>query len=63
MVNPTALRHTARTLLSAAWFAAWRVGDGFANHDLRQDFGAEPKQIREAFDFYLQRFPVQIEVD
>jgi hypothetical protein len=32
-------------------------------YDLREDFGAEPKRVREAFDFYLERFPVQIEVD
>jgi len=32
-------------------------------YDLREDFGAEPKRVREAFDFYLERFPVPIEVD
>ncbi|MEM7409993.1 MAG: sulfotransferase [Myxococcota bacterium] len=32
-------------------------------YDLREDFGAEPKQVRAAFDFYLERFPVNLEVD
>jgi hypothetical protein len=32
-------------------------------YDLRGDFGAEPMRVREPFDFYLERFPVQIEVD
>ncbi len=32
-------------------------------YDLRADFGAEPAKVREGFDFYLERFPVRIEVD
>ena len=32
-------------------------------YDLREDFGAEPAQVRAGFDFYLERFAIQIEVD
>jgi len=31
-------------------------------YDLRGDFGVEPAQLRERFAFYLERFPVQVEV-
>ena len=31
-------------------------------YDLRADFGAEPERVREAFDFYLDRFAVKLEV-
>ncbi|NNL65094.1 MAG: sulfotransferase [Myxococcales bacterium] len=31
-------------------------------YDLRADFGAEPKAVRDAFGFYLDRFPVELEV-
>ena len=31
-------------------------------YDLREDFGAEPKRVRDAFGFYLDRFPVELEV-
>jgi hypothetical protein len=32
-------------------------------YDLREDFGADPKRVRESFDFYLQRFSVETEVN
>ena len=31
-------------------------------YDLRADFGAEPKEVRDAFGAYLDRFPVALEV-
>tara|TARA_B100001540_G_scaffold305450_1_gene316402 strand:- start:357 stop:1625 length:1269 start_codon:yes stop_codon:yes gene_type:complete len=31
-------------------------------YDLRGDFGVEPAQLRERFQFYLDRFPVRVEV-
>jgi hypothetical protein len=31
-------------------------------YDLRADFGAEPKAVRDGFGFYLDRFPVELEV-
>lgn len=31
-------------------------------YDLREDFGAEPTAVREPFDFYLDRFPIEVEV-
>ena len=31
-------------------------------YDLRADFGAEPDDIRAPFDFYFDRFPVEVEV-
>jgi hypothetical protein len=31
-------------------------------YDLRADFGAEPKAVRDAFGFYFDRYPVKVEV-
>ncbi|NND67918.1 MAG: sulfotransferase, partial [Halioglobus sp.] len=31
-------------------------------YDLRGDFGVEPDVLRKRFDFYFERFPVQVEV-
>ena len=31
-------------------------------YDLRSDFGVEPAAVREPFDFYLEQFPVRVEV-
>jgi hypothetical protein len=30
---------------------------------LRADFGATPEDVRAPFDFYFDRFPVEIEVE
>ena len=35
---------------------------GQVRYNLRRDFGLEPQAIRERFKFYLDRFPVPIEV-
>jgi hypothetical protein len=40
-----------------------RGKDGQVVYDLRRDFGAEPSAVRERFGFYLDRFPVRIEVE
>jgi hypothetical protein len=32
-------------------------------YDLREDFGAEPARVRDPFEFYLERFAVQKEVE
>jgi hypothetical protein len=43
--------------------AGHRRGEhGRVVYDLRQDFGAEPAHVRQAFDFYIERFPIDIEV-
>jgi hypothetical protein len=31
-------------------------------YDLRRDFGRTPEEVRSHFDFYLERFPVKVEV-
>jgi hypothetical protein len=35
---------------------------GQVAYDLRADFGVEPEALRRRFDFYFERFPVQVEV-
>ena len=39
-----------------------RGKEGRVVYDLRRDFDAEPAALREPFGFYLDRFPVRIEV-
>jgi hypothetical protein len=39
-----------------------RGKDGQVVYDLRGDFGVEPAAVREPFDFYVERFPVTVEV-
>ena len=39
-----------------------RGAHGRVVYDLREDFGAEPARVREAFDFYCERFAVNLEV-
>ena len=36
---------------------------GQVTYHLREDFGVEPAVLRQAFDFYFERFDVRIEVD
>jgi len=36
---------------------------GQVQYDLRRDFGLEPEAVRERFQFYLDRFPVRVEVE
>jgi hypothetical protein len=35
---------------------------GQVKYNLRRDFGLQPEAIRERFKFYMDRFPVRIEV-
>jgi hypothetical protein len=35
---------------------------GQVKYNLRRDFGLQPEAIRERFAFYMDRFPVRIEV-
>jgi hypothetical protein len=39
-----------------------RGKEGQVVYDLRRDFGADPAAVREPFGFYLERFPVKVEV-
>ena len=32
-------------------------------YDVREDFGSEPEELRKPFDFYMERFPIEIEVE
>jgi len=32
-------------------------------YDVRKDFGSEPEELRDPFDFYMERFPIEIEVE
>ena len=39
-----------------------RGSNGQVHYDLRNDFGATPSEVRASFDFYLEKFPVKVEV-
>ena len=39
-----------------------RGKEGQLLYDLRRDFDVEPTELRKPFDFYLERFPVRVEV-
>jgi hypothetical protein len=39
-----------------------RGKEGQVVYDVRQDFGADPDQLRKAFDFYFDAFDVRVEV-
>ena len=32
-------------------------------YDLRKDFDADPAELRAAFDFYRERFPIRLDVE
>jgi hypothetical protein len=52
----------ARAQIQAYGTAHPRGKQGQVVYDLRRDFAAEPAELRRAFGFYLERFPVRIEV-
>ena len=52
----------ARSEISHHLDAHQRGQHGRVVYDLRADFGAEPAEIRAGFEFYLDRFAVEIEV-
>ena len=52
----------ARGQIDAYMEAHPRGRDGQVVYDLREDYGADPQQVRAPFDFYLNRFDVRLEV-
>lgn len=56
------LTDAARAELDAYRVAHPRGRDGQVVYDLRRDFGAEPDDVRAAFAFYHDAFPVRVEV-
>jgi hypothetical protein len=56
------LTDTARAEIAAYIEAHPRGRDGRVVYDLRRDFDVTPDELREPFGFYLDRFPVRIEV-
>ena len=53
----------ARTEIRAHLEDHQRGKHGRVVYDLREDFGAEPADVRSGFGFYLDRFGVEIEVE
>jgi Sulfotransferase family len=53
---------TARREIQAHLAGHQRGKHGRVVYDLREDFGAEPARVRDAFGDYLARFPVETEV-
>ena len=53
----------ARSQIQSYMDAHPRGKDGQVVYDVRQDFGADPAELRKAFDFYFEAFPgVKIQV-
>lgn len=52
----------ARAEIEAYRSAHPRGKEGRVVYDLRRDFGVTPEEVRAPFGFYLDRFPVRIEV-
>ena len=52
------VRHRMRTFLDDNP----RGKHGSIVYNLREDFGVDPTQLRSRFDFYFDRFPVEVEV-
>lgn len=57
-----AMTDEARAELGSYIDANPRGKHGQVVYDLRGDFGVEPDALRQRFDFYFERFPVQVEV-
>lgn len=57
-----AMTEEAQGQLQAFLDANPRGKHGRIVYNLREDFGVEPTQLRSRFDFYFDRFPVQLEV-
>lgn len=57
-----ALTDGARARIQAYRRAHPRGKEGQVAYDLRRDFDAEPAELRRPFGFYLERFPVRVEV-
>jgi hypothetical protein len=56
------LTDRARSEIQAYLDAHPRGKEGRVVYDLRRDFAVTPDEVRQAFAFYFDRFPVQIEV-
>ena len=56
------MTNEARAQLDAYVAAHPRGKDGQVVYDLRKDFGAEPEEVRKAFDFYFDKFDIRKEV-
>ena len=56
------MTNEARQQIDAYMTAHPRGKDGQVVYDLREDFGADPAELRSAFDFYCERFPVRLDV-
>lgn len=52
----------ARSQIQAHLTSHARGKDGQVVYDVRKDFGVEPSALRAPFDFYLEKFPVRVEV-
>jgi hypothetical protein len=52
----------ARAQIQSYLEAHPRGKEGQVAYDLRRDFDAEPAELRRPFQFYLDRFPVRVEV-
>jgi hypothetical protein len=52
----------ARAQIDAYMADHSRGKDGQIVYDLRQDFGADPKEVRAPFDFYMNEVDVRVEV-
>ena len=56
------MTNDARRQIDEYMVAHPRGKDGQVVYDLRADFGADPAELRRAFDFYFDRFDVRVEV-
>jgi hypothetical protein len=56
------MTEASRAEVRAQLDAHARGKHGRVVYDLREDFGAQPADLRDAFDFYLERFDIEIEV-
>lgn len=57
------MTNEARAHIDAYMEAHPRGKDGQIVYDLRKDFGADPADLRKAFDFYFEAFPVTVDVE
>jgi len=56
------MTNEARAQIDAYMEAHPRGKDGQVVYDIRKDFGADPAELRQAFDFYFDKFPVKVQV-
>jgi hypothetical protein len=56
------MTNDARAQIDAYMTAHPRGKDGQIVYDVREDFGADPAELRKAFDFYMNEFPIKVQV-